>query len=369
MAQAKSESEQLKRIWSPVKQQAADSFLIMLIVSFAITVIVVRVFLQLSGYPQIGNSTFHIAHLLWGGLLLFVAVVIMLMWANHWVLWAAAVAGGIGVGLFIDEVGKFITQDNDYFFPLAFPIIYAFFLACVWLYVRVRRARARDTRTLLYHALEDMKQVLDHDLDPFEHRILTAELNQVLARSRNPNEQKLAKALLDFVRAEEVLLAREPNRIERAWSWVKFIAAQWPSRRVFRWLLVIGFAWAGITSVFEVTALWAFFAGWFQNAELPAFVIQSGKEQYELNNPILILIHTLAILFTGALCMVTAFLLFLRRERLGLRIGSLTMILSLTVVTLLTFYFSQLYAIGDALSQLALLLGAAIYRWRFFLHQ
>lgn len=366
---ARAKSKQMKRVWSPVKQQAADSFLIMLIVAFAITVIVVRVFLQLSGYPQIGNSTFHIAHLLWGGLLLFVAVVMLLLYANHWVLWLSAVLGGIGVGLFIDEVGKFITQSNDYFFPLAFPIIYAFLLACVWLYVRVRRSRARDTRTLLYHALEDMKQVLDHDLDPFEHQELVSELNLVLADARHPNEQKLARALLDYVRGEDFGLAKEPNRVERMWTWVKFIAAQWPPRRVFKWLLLLGFVWAAVTSIFEVTALWAFFAGMFQNSELPAFVIQSGKEQYELNNPTLILIHMGAILITGTMCMLAALFLLARRDRVGIRIGSLSMVLSLTVVTLLTFYFSQLYAIGDALSQLVLLLGATIYRWRFFLNQ
>ncbi len=369
MKTANSKAATQKRIWSPVRQQAADSFLILTIAAFAVTVIVVRVFLQLSGYPQIGNSTFHIAHLLWGGLLLFVAVVLVLLWANHWVLWAAALAGGIGVGLFIDEVGKFITKDNDYFFPLAFPIIYAFLLACVWLYLRVRRSRPRDSRTLLYHALEDMKQVLDHDLDPFERAILVGELNQVIAGTPGSNERKLAKALLDFVRAEDVKLAREPNRIERLWSWVKFIAARWPSRRVFKWLLVVLFAWAGVTSIFEVGALWAILGGVFQNTQLPAFVIQNGNSHYELSDPILLVIHSASILITGAMCALATFLFLVRRERLGLRVGSLAMILSLTIVSLLNFYFSQLYAISDALSQLILLLAATIYRWRFYLNQ
>src|SRR5207253_3195428 len=148
MSTPEPKTNDFKRIWSPVRQQAADSFLIMTIAAFAITVIVVRVSLQLSGYPQIGNGTFHIAHLLWGGLLLFATVIIMLIWSNHWVLWTASIAGGIGVGLFIDEVGKFITQNNDYFFPLAFPIIYAFLLACVWLYLRVRHSKAEDSRTM-----------------------------------------------------------------------------------------------------------------------------------------------------------------------------------------------------------------------------
>lgn len=359
----------LKRIWSPVRQQAADSYLIVMIAAFATTVILVRVFLELTGYPQVGDSTFHVAHLLWGGLLLFGAVTIVLVWANHWALWASALAGGIGVGLFIDEVGKFITQNNDYFFPLAFPIIYAFFLACVWLYVRVRRSRPADSRTLLYYALDDMKQVLDQDLDPLERVGLISRLNNVLATAHDANEHELAKALMEFVRAQDVQFAQEPNQVQRIWGWVKFVAARWPSRRIFKLALVIVFVWAGITSVFEIGALWAFVGGLFQDSTLPAFVIQNGKTTYELKTPLLLLVHAGTILLTGAMCLLAAFDLSIRHERRGLRIGTLSMILSLTVVTLLTFYFSQLYAVTAALSQLLILLGATIYRWRFFLNQ
>jgi hypothetical protein len=69
------------------------------------------------------------------------------------------------------------------------------------------------------------------------------------------------------------------------------------------------------------------------------------------------------------MCLAAAAMLVAGRERLGLRVGSMAMILSLTIVSLLTFYLSQLYAIGDALTQLALLLAATIYRWRFFLNE
>jgi hypothetical protein len=374
MSTIEAETEQLIRteakwLWQPVRQLAADSFLVVLIVSFAVTVIVVRVFLQLSGYPQVGNSTFHIAHMLWGGLLLFVALVAVLMWANRWVMWLAALAGGIGVGLFIDEVGKFITQSNDYFFPLAFPIIYAFLLACVWMYVRVRRAKPRDTRTLLYNSLEEMKQVLDHDLDPFEHVSLLKSLNEVLAKAENPNERNLARALLTFVQAEDVRLSKEPNWFERTWGWTRFVGAHWPSRRTFRWILVVGFALSGFSSFFEITGLVGLVSGVFDGLPVPPFVIESGKSTYELNDPMLLWIHAFAIVFTGVMCLGAAALLLAGRERLGLRIGSMAMILSLTIVSLLTFYLSQLYAIGDALTQLALLLAATIYRWRFFLNE
>jgi hypothetical protein len=59
----------------------------------------------------------HIAHALWGGLLLTIAVFLPLAFANRWAIQANALLGGTGIGLLIDEVGRFITQANDYFLP------------------------------------------------------------------------------------------------------------------------------------------------------------------------------------------------------------------------------------------------------------
>ena len=66
---------------------------------------------------------------------------------------------------------------------------------------------------------------------------------------------------------------------------------------------------------------------------------------------------------------VAAALLVLGKERRALRLGTLALVLSLTIVNLLTFYFSQLYAIGVALAQLVLLTGASLYRWRFIINK
>ncbi len=110
------------------------------------TVIGVREFLQLTGFPQIGNSVLHIAHALWGGLLLFIAVVLPLAFANRWAIGASALLSGAGIGLFIDEVGKFITQTNDYFFPPALSIIYAFFLLTAVVYLYFRQPGIAKTR-------------------------------------------------------------------------------------------------------------------------------------------------------------------------------------------------------------------------------
>lgn len=66
------------KIRSIVRREHADGYLLTSLVVFGATVIFTRLFLQLTGFPQIGNSVLHIAHALWGGLLLFVAVVITL---------------------------------------------------------------------------------------------------------------------------------------------------------------------------------------------------------------------------------------------------------------------------------------------------
>jgi len=74
---------------------------------------------------------------LWGGLILFIAALLPLLFTNQWIYTTSAVLSGLGVGLFMDEVGKFITQTNDYFYPPAAPIIYAFFLLVVLIYVDI----------------------------------------------------------------------------------------------------------------------------------------------------------------------------------------------------------------------------------------
>jgi len=60
-----------------------------------------------------------------------------------------------------------------------------------------------------------MKQVLDNDLDPFEHRELVVELRQVAATATDPNERMLGEALLAYVTSRGIRLSLTPNRIER----------------------------------------------------------------------------------------------------------------------------------------------------------
>jgi hypothetical protein len=132
------------------------------------SVLLIRLYLHVAGYPQIGGATLHVAHMLWGGLLMLAAIVLMLAYLGRGVRQFGAFLGGVGFGTFIDEVGKFVTQDNDYFYQPAIALIYIMFILLYVVARSIHREQIATPQDYLVNALQEMENVAVNDLDERE---------------------------------------------------------------------------------------------------------------------------------------------------------------------------------------------------------
>ena len=336
----------------PVRRPRVEEYLLLTLLSFALSVSLTRLFLALTGYPQLGGGTLHISHVLWGGLLLFIAAMLPLVWANRWVYRVVAILAGVGIGLFIDEVGKFITQSYDYFFPPAAPIVYAFFLICVLVYLQLSRPRPRHTRSELYAALEMMEDVLDHDLDVHEQAEIKTRLTYVVQQDDNPELTRLANELLDYFNEDQVYLAPDPpNRLQILAGRLQEFEARYLDRGRFRTLLGIGLGSLGLISVVIPTLSLI-------------DITLTGSEIGPRETSWFIILQVLQIL-AGLVLLLGAGQLLTGRESAGIRSSYITLLVYLTILDLFLFYYYQFATILAAIIQFVLLLGVLYYQQRY----
>lgn len=342
-----------------VKREGAEQYLLYSLLSFAASVSLTRLFLELTGYPQLATAELHIAHVLWGGLLLFIAALLPLVLANRWVYTAGGLLSGAGVGLFIDEVGKFITQTNDYFYPPAAPIIYAFFLLVVLFYMRVRRPPSNDPRAELYRAFDTLQEVLDHDLDKHEQAALVARLERIIERAEHPNHVSLARALLEFLAAETFEPApSRPSVEERMRKWLDLMLDRYLRRPVLKSLLIVSLLLMGLGALVDLSFL---LVNRPSLEEVYELLLGAGDER-SANMLFLYLARVGLEGLVGLLWLAGALLLLVRRDYLGVTVGYFGLLIALTVLNLLVFYFDQFSAIITATIQFLLLMGLILYR-------
>lgn len=347
----------------PVKRQGAERYLFITLLSFAFSVTLTRLFLELTGYPQLGGGELHIAHVLWGGLLLFIASLIPLMVANRWGYTLSALLAGAGVGLFIDEVGKFITSSNDYFYPLAAPIIYAFFLLVVLLYLRVRRPPTRSARAELYRALDAFEEVLEYDLDPQERADLEDRLRAIAKQADQPHLAGLANTLLEYL-PSLTLVKDQPTLLERFIGRWKEFEARWITPERLKAVLAGGLIALGVSALWRMVSTLPISPTTALLEQNLATLVYSG--QVRSNTGLVWFLARIGLeTSVGALLLYAAYLLTTNREKLAISYGYASLLLSLTTVNLLVFYFDQFSTILTAAIQFSLLLGLNYYRRRY----
>jgi hypothetical protein len=213
------------------------------------TILVIRLQLWITNYPQLGGGRLHIAHLLWGGLLMLIAVGLLLSYHGPRVRRTGAIFGGVGFGFFVDELGKFITSDNDYFFKPAAGVIYVVFVALFFLTRWLRRRGELTPREALVNAADLLGEAALHDLDAREQQRALELLDR--ADQTDPLVAPLRRLLSEV----QCLPVRPPGRVARAARRIRGHYYRVIEKRWFPRALRILFLVLGLFSVLQVLGL------------------------------------------------------------------------------------------------------------------
>lgn len=212
-------------------------------------ILVIRLQLYLTNYPQLGGHGLHIAHVLWGGLLMMIAIVIAVSFITRTARQVAAVVGGLGFGFFIDELGKFITEDVNYFYKPTAALIYIIFVA-MWLSFRaLQRHRGFSQLEYLANAIEFVKEAALRDLDESERRRALQLLDA--ADQADP----MVAPLREVLHRADSAPAREPVALERAIFRLRDRYRRAVQRPRFRVVIALVFCGLAAASLVEVVTL------------------------------------------------------------------------------------------------------------------
>jgi hypothetical protein len=311
-------------------------------ISAIATILMLRAFLALAGYPQLGGRGLHIAHAIWGGLGMAAALLLVLVSLNRRAKPVAAIVGGAGFGLFVDEIGKFLTRDNDYFFRPAIALIYVMLVA-MFLLVRTRlSARALDPDERLANAASWVAEVALGDLDPKEQERALAFLEPL--DSNDPRVLALQVMLAHL----DTALAPPPTHYRRFRQWLALRARSVLARRRFSAIMSLVLLLQAL-SVIVWSGLRAH-TWWSQRVPTGGIHLDPGDVDWG---------RLLAGLVSGAFVITGALQLLRSRER-AYRSFRRALHVSLLLTQVFVFYDSQLAGLASLVLNLCLL-GAVNY--------
>lgn len=161
-----------------IRNILAGDLLETFLVSSVTSLLCTRFLLSLTGYPQLGGGNLHIAHMLWGGLIMMVSLVLLLAFLGNRILWLSAILGGIGFGIFLDELGKFVTSDNNYLFQPTVAILYIIFLGLFFIFRYIDDKSKLTQKEYLMNALRILEEAVLNDMDRTEKRQFAALLRK-----------------------------------------------------------------------------------------------------------------------------------------------------------------------------------------------
>jgi hypothetical protein len=348
-----------------ILRRHAERYILITLLAFAVTVAGTRMFLNLTGFPQLGGGSLHISHVLWGGVFLFAANLLLLTFINQRLFYLSAILSGIGVGLFIDEVGKFITAEYDYFVPAAAPIIYTFFLLTVLVYTLVVRRKRVDSRLALYELLGDLEEILDEEFTATEARQLLSRLDAVQADSSLKDLKPIARGLEDYLARHAISRSEaKPSVIDRLQTrWISF-RDRYLSKRRLKSILVGGLLGLAIWELYYPIK----FISTLDSTEDIISELSYLVSSELVTGPVTIGLFVFRLGFDtilGLTVLIAVFLFLINKDRNGSAFAYISLLVLLTSANLILFYFDQFSMIINAAVQFLLFIAVVYYRDKY----
>jgi len=331
-----------------IRNLDAWPYLEIFLVTAVVAVLGIRVFLELAGYPRLGHGRLHVAHVLWGGLLMLGAIVVLLTFLSKAAHRLAAALSGLGFGAFIDEVGKFVTADNNYFYAPAVALIYVTFVLTALAIHAIRTRSEYSRQEYLVNALRLMEELALHGLDE-QARDLA-----LLYLSRSDPAHPLVPAVRDLISRAELMPPARPGFLTRSRSLLREFyrrAARLPG---FPAAIIAFFvAQLAVSLVYAVVFVFLFGFGWVPMARLGLFAHAAERiqnltfvEGMQLTSSLLAGVFTLLGVIRMRGSRLRAFEMFER-----------SLLVSILITQVFSFYTEQFSALFGLLVEALILIG------------
>jgi len=231
--------------------------------------------------------------------------------------------------------------------------------------MEVRRPKRRDARSELYRVLDTFEEVLDRDLDDVERTELEGRLHYIVQNGEHYEFSNLAEELLQFIQSKHIPIAqRRQGWPARLLESLRDFDRRWLTRGRMKTILLSGLGVLGIWALRDLTLL-------LLDSESYGYLIRVLVDQIAHGRvtgttSLAWLTAGIALKAALGLALLVGIGIFLtKRDEQGLRLLFFVLLLFLTVVNLLEFYFEQFSTIVPATVQFVLLLLLIHYRRRF----
>jgi hypothetical protein len=320
-----------------IKRSSASDYLLLFLVAAAFSVLGTRFYLYLFDYPQLffPHYSLHLAHALLGGFFLTLSNILLFTYHGRRLRQTAAIIGGIGFGQFIDELGKYMTSDNNYFFKPVPMLIYLIFILLFFVYRNLDKYTPRQPKEILYDMLEYFEAIFEDKFHaPLQKEVVVA--LEAVTGSNNKTYSMLAEGMLGILQVMKPHPLQKNHHLDRirsSWKWIEEFTTE--RRPVFYFILILFLVYIANTALGTTLFLQAVILRQYQ---LIQYAVDTRVEFVMIFSQLASQVISSVIIFRGLWFLV-------RRKKIrALELFETGLAINIMVTQVFTFYFQQFSA-------------------------